>query len=365
MHMQHDSTNPLAQPNTCTQESYFLGSTSVARADAACSMASIEALVHQFHQNIDNGSSPQVLLVNLDGWVKGLGGELLEAILKQTLQPLDHAVQINGTTASQHFVLRGFQRTQTPQELNSNSMVIDTETIQCATKLHMVQSFKSNAESDTDVEERKATPRSISETINSTFATITAAEWRAMRFISYFLNNVSIWERIPVLASDLLLEIPQRLSAAVPYAVPLEAVTLLDPSDPGSQFDLSEWNARIVGLCHQKKEDSPDPLPPNLLPCLGLGLIRSIDTVKGILYILTPIPDPRPANVLVKSQGIDLPSEMAFRGAFSEAFPYAHFQRDDRNPHTGKQAIMGSKPVKSRNALARRKHHSHHHTGGN
>ncbi|XP_039685114.1 polynucleotide 5'-hydroxyl-kinase NOL9 [Medicago truncatula] len=68
---------------------------------------------------------------------------------------------------------------------------------------------------------------------------------------------------------------------------------------------LSSLNASIVGLAVES--EGPKKLPW----CLGLGLVRGIDTVKGMLYLITPVPFGSLKKVNLLLQGnIQIPTSL-------------------------------------------------------
>ncbi|KAI7755958.1 hypothetical protein M8C21_025008 [Ambrosia artemisiifolia] len=80
-------------------------------------------------------------------------------------------------------------------------------------------------------------------------------------------------------------EIAQALAAHPPYEVPVSAVNIkhLHCEVPKAETFYS-LNASIVGLA-VNSEGSEDP--PR---CVGLGIVRGIDTLRRVLYIITPVP---------------------------------------------------------------------------
>ena len=349
-------------PKTCartmqSQHAFFLGGTSSSQCDTSAYMQSIEMLLRDYRRHSVR-SNRDVLLVNLDGWVKGLGGELLQALLQQAIQPT-HIVQIQGTTPSQQFDLP-------PHEGNKITVHVlpsyrhyyelkDTEE-QVMPTADTSPLEPSNMESIPELE-RKSVP-----------VVLRAAALRTLRLCTYFLDNdISLWERISVkqgeyrsgsCLNDLTLEIPERLAALPPYIVPVQAVSLVDPAHGSFATDdlqeLYPWNASIVGLCCQNQREANAPW--FLLPCVGLGLIRSIDVVQKLLYVLTPV-DPKYlacVDVLVKTQHMGLPVEMTFRGVNSECFPYMQMNASPNED----VLLLGTAPIKSRNSIGRKRHQS-------
>jgi len=70
---------------------------------------------------------------------------------------------------------------------------------------------------------------------------------------------------------------------------------------------------------HTTNEQQRSTIPP----CVGLGVIRSIDRMHKKFYILTPVPFHKLLKVTIFVKGsIQLPMECIFRGAMAESFSY-------------------------------------------
>lgn len=165
---------------------------------------------------------------------------------------------------------------------------------------------------------------------------------RNLSLVSYFCSESEKWNFNHI------------STCMIPYAIPWADVTIkfLMHSVPPSQA-LYALNGSVVALCHDsatyKMGDSPIHIIPrehdNLCECLGLGLIRSIDTSKRIFFITTPL-DPSyfaHVNCIVKAAsegGIDLPA--SFRSSNKLLKPYLSF---------GIVQGLASKPLKSRRLI--------------
>ncbi|KAI3725938.1 hypothetical protein L1987_65734 [Smallanthus sonchifolius] len=99
-------------------------------------------------------------------------------------------------------------------------------------------------------------------------------------------------------------EIAQALAAHPPYEVSMSAVNIkhLHCEVPKAEIFYS-LNASIVGL-------AVDPEGSEHLPrCVGLGIVRGIDTLRRVLYIITPVPQNVLEDVDVLLQGfIQIPT---------------------------------------------------------
>ena len=138
------------------------------------------------------------------------------------------------------------------------------------------------------------------------------------------------------------------LASSLPYSIRFHKllVHVVQTSQLPDTEAVHVINGSIVGLCRVVmnsliSSDSP-PLTSSLgplsaassslrmyngdtpiVPCLGLGIVRSIDVEKGLLYLLTPLPLERlkGVNMLVRGN-IQLPRELLLSRNFSEMPPY-------------------------------------------
>ncbi|KAG4392604.1 hypothetical protein GLYMA_04G177200v4 [Glycine max] len=99
-------------------------------------------------------------------------------------------------------------------------------------------------------------------------------------------------------------ELAHALTSHCPYEVPIASIKIrhLHCEVPSSEIFYS-LNATVVGLAVDS--DGPENLPW----CLGLGIVRGIDSVKGVLYVITPVPNSSLEKVNLLLQGyIQIPS---------------------------------------------------------
>lgn len=100
-------------------------------------------------------------------------------------------------------------------------------------------------------------------------------------------------------------ELAHALASLPPYEVSLSSIKIkhLHCQVPRTEVFYS-LNATIVGLA--SSEDSEE-----MPHCVGLGIVRSIDTMKGVLYLITPVPLEILEKVDLLLQGfIDLPTSL-------------------------------------------------------
>lgn len=274
--------------------------------------------VKDLMQNYSNLEGPlPPLLINCDGWVKGLGEQVLQALVQEILPT--HVVILQGDTKSQHVSLT------CPAEA----------TMHTAYAFHSSQHHPPNYRSD---------------------VRLSADVLRHVRIISYVLPDPTLWDRVNVLPNgidDSECEIARQLSAQLPYVVPIIgdniALTFAEGVHGGDiqteEARYRAFNGSIVGLVCDSEEAETGHIPR----CIGLGLIRGIDLQRRWLYVLSPVAQEslRNVNRLVRGS-IDLPLECWFRGVEAESFPHLAIEVK-RGPK-----VLGRDPMKSRNSIARR-----------
>jgi hypothetical protein len=128
-------------------------------------------------------------------------------------------------------------------------------------------------------------------------------------------------------------------------------------ADLASSDVLDSLSGLMVGLCCKPDaSDYSNILSCNvgsgalILPYVGLGIIRSIDQVRRIFYVLTPVHPQLLSSVTSFAGGsIGLPLECVYRGIYSDYFPYLSFGQAVANHG------LGSEVMKSRNHSGRKK----------
>ncbi|KAL7478058.1 hypothetical protein ACHAW6_003842 [Cyclotella cf. meneghiniana] len=317
------------------------------------------------------------LIVNSDGWVKGLGYEILSAIVA-ICNPA-HIVQILGSTKAKSFDMTPFQAGEDDKAYPGRC-------------IYAIQSFDEYANSSLE-EETKFHHRGSLDSgqfISTGPLLATASDHRAHRICAYFLQGCKKMStlRSAIAGDDTLISFHKEkglvdpsniiglaLSSMLPYAVPFESVRLYPP--PSLLDSLSEvrhmWGIRadlacnglldslagaIVGLCCEPDQSDIASSIVNcnagcgvpLLPCAGLGIIRSIDCLRRIFYVLTPVhPNLLSSVASIVGGNISLPLECVYRGIYSDSFPYLTFGQVVVNPG------LGSEEMKSRNHSGRKK----------
>ncbi|KAI8611895.1 Pre-mRNA cleavage complex II protein Clp1-domain-containing protein [Chytriomyces sp. MP71] len=289
---------------------------------------------------------PEVpLVINTDGWVKGMGFDLLMHSLKQ-IRPT-HVVQLGIDPSSSSAAAKNIR-----DDLNS----ILNESVE----LHPVGICQADGFDDSLA---RAAPK------------YSAADMRSLATISYFAQLTGN-PAAPYLvhkgnySPPLTWNFGETLASRVPYSVEWKYVKLrfLNVEVPFSQ-SLIALNGSLVGLIEDTvayistKEDDLEidckdlriipsdlQIPPQHQHCVGLGIVRGIDPVSRIFYVVTPVPADQleRVNLIVRGFGMEYPASMLTDGFENvrTTVPYATY--------TAAEGI-GAIAKKPRSNLLRRK----------
>ncbi|EQC36605.1 hypothetical protein SDRG_06047 [Saprolegnia diclina VS20] len=257
----HYITDPLLGPSyTHLQPAYrslYFGYSSP-KADPQQYIQAIASLLQAYE-----AKDPTIpLVLNTDGWIKSMGYDLLHSILDCAAP--QHVLQVVAMTKA-----KSFDVPPSPKWT-----------------LHPVEMWDA------------APPQPARG----------SKDLRQYRWHAYFLRDVRIEEpEVLQLATCHAMSEQTRLGRAIsmmytrqlPYRVPFHAVAVrvTGSSAPPSQI-LYALNASVIGLCVApptllpKSKETHLPtvlLDYPLLPCVGHGIIRSIDLASGEFHILTPV----------------------------------------------------------------------------
>jgi polynucleotide 5'-hydroxyl-kinase GRC3/NOL9 len=332
--------------------SIFYGA-DTSKSDPTRYVGGVELLMRHYRERIVTKSpTPVPLLINMDGWVKGIGFQILTALVN-SLEPT-HLVQITGGTRTQTFDLSN----QLKQELKDSMQIF---------------------------------PLSTCTTMNeASICRIPAMTWRNFRWTTYFLpamlGTFDAWDFVSAkelqtgwvatvgshfrndhLPEDDDLNDECRLGLTLanekPFCVPMEAVECFAI---GSDFEdilqvgveeaheekdrkhhqiLQAMNGCIVALCTNA----------STMESLGCGILRSIDWRKRLLYVIVPpsiAPSLLPTVKALVKGNLELPFAMLYRGVYAESFAYLTTLSKAVNGPSS--TVLGSAPMKSRNNIIRK-----------
>jgi polynucleotide 5'-hydroxyl-kinase GRC3/NOL9 len=291
--------NPLAPPQATQTALFFGGVTS--ELDPGRYLESLSHLIAQYKDAVSGTAIP--LVVNLDGWVKGLGFQVLSSFLLS--HAASHIVQINGTNATQQVDLS----------------VTVPGSLSC---IHTLPSFSS-----------------VLGTSASPALSVPSSAWRDLRFVHYWLNDPCL--EVDFSQNDLIKDsdgvIASRLASQKPYMVPWESVQCQRIN--GVPLLPEMLNGCIIGLCKAGSFGRQNE-------CVGLGIIRSIDLSRRMFYVLTPVqPSILPLVNLFVVGNLCLPMECIRLGDKSNSFPF----QSETSVATD---IVGSLPMRSRKNILRK-----------
>ncbi|GAB2223764.1 hypothetical protein Droror1_Dr00004504 [Drosera rotundifolia] len=262
-------TPDLAVPCLKTPERcYFFGDISSKR-DPATYLKYIRALYDYYneHCTLSNNGIPGrdelPLIVNTPGWVKGIGYDILVDML-QHICPT-HVVKINISAASKN--------------LPAGAFWLDKDDY-ASVNLIEIDSARRDSYNRSVLVQKEA--RLI----------------RDFRLMAYFRqcfpSDVSL---------GTIKELAHAIACRPPYQVPITSIKIkhLHCQVPSTEVFYS-LNATIVGLAVNSGNSESIPV------CVGLGIVRGIDTFKNLLYVITPVPQSTLSSVNLLLQGfIQLP----------------------------------------------------------
>ncbi|XP_023902311.1 polynucleotide 5'-hydroxyl-kinase NOL9 isoform X3 [Quercus suber] len=203
------------------------------------------------------------LVINTPGWVKGVGYDILVDMLKY-IAPT-HVVKINISAESKNLPAGAFWLDEDKEMVN----------------LIEINSARQDSYNRSVLVQKDA--RSL-------------REFRIMAYFRQcFPSNLNI---------TTIKELAHALASHPPYEVPVSSVKIrhLHCEVPSSEVFFS-LNATLVGLAVSSEGSENLPLS------VGLGIVRGIDTFKGLLYVITPVPQSTLEKVDLFLQGfIQIPT---------------------------------------------------------
>jgi polynucleotide 5'-hydroxyl-kinase GRC3/NOL9 len=289
----------------------------------------IRELMNDYTKLCENTSGDIPLVVNTNGWVKGMGFEILSSTI-DVVDPI-HIVQILGSTKAKFFDLtlhaspnRTIHIAFTQSKRKDSSSVPGSAPISRTVSSTSLLGLSQESLPDSKFFDVKDN------------IPIAASILRNFRLCVYFLGGYRNFLKTEAMFHqsgivDDNCNIALTLARIKPYAVPFDAIssvlmdedgnsricTLQSSEDTDYIYDI--FNGSVVGLCSDMGDTGS-----NLHHCVGLGIVRSIDRKNRLYYILTPLPAPilqSQVTRIVKGQ-TQLPFECIFLGQNAESFPY-------------------------------------------
>lgn len=170
------------------------------------------------------------------------------------------------------------------------------------------------------------------------------SDLRDLMWLSYFQQRAT--------AEGIRYTFPRSLSELVPLAISWDAIDIVftpSPAELPREAILSLLNEAVVGLASRAAGGAAPPYEPvrgralrglprifqarsgvALPPCQGAALIRSVDPVRRLLYVLTPIPLDQlvshQLDTLILNPGFVLPRSIVLQAhGTAEEAPYVSF----------------------------------------
>jgi len=287
------------------------------------------------------GDRRPALVVNTHGWVKGLGLELTEEVLRAVGACATEcfAVNINSHVASRNAPTVDWFCDDASSRSRPNVRALE-----------VAAGFGTAPKGDdADVEETSRDMGDGAE-VKSKDARMSAIDLRALSWLAWAKQTVAMCndrssegaltfeeggevEAFNAAAADLM--------RAPPWKVSLDDIVIhVLHADLPAREALMAINGAVVGLLA-----APAPGEDRgLAECVGLGLVRGIDAKNRYVYILTPVPGDKLKAVETLALGkLEFPPRLL--GAAGE-YPYMHIG-------TISNIGSGSKAIKSRNNISR------------
>ncbi|KAB1999943.1 hypothetical protein ES319_D12G196600v1 [Gossypium barbadense] len=217
-----------------------------------------------FDKSENAGRIELPLIVNTPGWVKGIGYEILVDMLRYICPT--HVVKINISAESKN--------------LPGGAFWLDGD---CDGMVNIVE-IKSAQQDNFN---------------RSVLVQKDASLLRDLRIMAYFRQCFPSDKPITTIK-----ELAHALASHPPYEVPISIIKIrhLHCQVPSTETYYS-LNATIVGLAVSSEESEDLPW------CVGLGIVRGIDTFKGVLNVITPVPPSTLEKVNLFLQGfIQIPT---------------------------------------------------------
>ncbi|URE14088.1 Pre-mRNA cleavage complex II protein Clp1 [Musa troglodytarum] len=239
--------------NRATERCFFFGDVSSksdpkAYLDCTFNLYDYFIRVHYQPNELNHPGKALPLIINTPGWVKGTGFDLLVEKLRY-ISPRQ-VVQIRISVESKN--------------LPGSTFWLDND--QQEPHIFLLNSARHNYENQSILVRKDA------------------CRMRDQRLFDYFKQCFP--SNLNILTNK---ELAHALAAIAPYVVPFAKIKVvhLHCQVPSSEI-FHSLNATIVGLA--VSSDVPAKSRSDTPWCVGLGIVRAIDAVRGLLYVITPVP---------------------------------------------------------------------------
>ena len=292
------------------------------------------------------GDARPPMVINTSGWVKGLGLELTEEVLRAV-----------GSSASDFFVvnINSHVASRNAPSVNWFCDYMSPDAVQPSVQTFEVAAGLGTAPNgaDADVEETSADTYELSgdgAVGKSKDTRRSASDSRALSWLAWSKQAVAMCNNCPSQGAldfedggevEAFNATAADLTRATPWKVCLDDIVIhLLHSNLPAREALMAINGAVVGLL---KAPAPGD-ERGFAECLGLGLVRGVDAKHRYAYILTPLPSDKLKLVETLALGkLEFPPRLL--GVAGE-YPYMHVG-------TIANIGSGSKAIKSRNNIVR------------
>lgn len=219
-----------------------------------------------FKKGRNPGKTGLPLIVNTPGWVKGIGYEILVDMLKY-IAP-SHVVKLNISKERKN--------------LPPGTFWLDEDHDVLVNLIEISSAYQ-------DALNQSVLIQKHSQVI------------RDSRIMTYFRHCFPMDMNITTNK-----ELAHALASQSPYVVPISSIKIrhLHCQVPSTEIFYS-LNATIVGLAVSSEDSEDFPW------CVGLGIVRGIDTSKNVFYVITPVPQSTLEAVDLFLQGfIQIPTSL-------------------------------------------------------
>lgn len=261
--------------------------------------------IHYVYQTYaDNYRNKIPLIVNTQGWIKGLGVPLLFDVIR-LVQP-SHIIQFKYADSCKR-AFKNLPKLTTGLLTHAPGWVFSAkgkEDIRPCVQRDEIVSLKKGQQH----EQMITSARSLFQPVvlqldargnkgNSSGSEFAASDKRVLALLSYFSRIKPNTRHCGPHTSGIT-----SLLSCVPYSVPWKqvAIHIMHTELPWDQI-LYSVNASVVGLgetspdqMHRREDaDNFEPcyfMDNPIAECIGLGIVRNVDPVRKVLYVLTPLP---------------------------------------------------------------------------
>lgn len=242
------------------------------------------------------------LIVNTQGWVKGMGVPLLLDVIRM-VQP-SHIIQLN--YSSQENVNKNLARLTDDFLMNTPgwALTVADESQHSNNQSDGTENLEENEQGSSSVPINPVVLQidstSESRGRDSSTSKFGAPDQRTLVLLSYFSRTITN-NAAPEACEDPSTFNATSLMSCIPYQIPWNCVAIhVIHTEVAWDQILYSINASVVGLAQTRSDEMYRQEDDNYTPfflaespvteCIGLGIVRNIDPARKLLYVLTPVP---------------------------------------------------------------------------